>query len=68
MNHSLKISVAKEATGPGIVRCRTVSLRERLLRALLGDANRVMVLIPGPSVKALSIQELPEDNDDAESD
>jgi hypothetical protein len=66
MRHNLKISVAKEAPLPlvpdsgGIVRCRRVALRERLLRCLLGEVRRVTIIVPGDSVQALSLQEVPE--------
>ena len=66
MRHNLKISVAKEAPFPlvpdsgGIVRCRKVALRERVLKCLLGEVCRVTIIVPGDSVKALSLQEVPE--------
>ena len=60
MQHNLKICIAKEADAGGIVRCRTVSLRERLFRRLLGEPRRIMVIVPAGSVKTLSIQEVPE--------
>lgn len=60
MKHNLKISIAKEPETDGIVRCKTVSIRERLLRKLLGETGRVMVIIPGGSVQTLSVQEVPE--------
>ena len=66
MKHNLKISVAKEAPLPlvpdsgGIVRCRKVALRERVLRCLLGEVRRVTIIVPGDSVQALSLQEVPE--------
>lgn len=60
MQHNLKISIAKEPVTGGIVRCTTVSLRERLLRRLFGDTGRVMVIVPGGSVKTLAIQEVEE--------
>ena len=47
MKHKLKISVSKEPQTGGIVTCRNVSIRERLLRLLFGDKRRVTVLIPG---------------------
>jgi hypothetical protein len=37
MKHSLKISYTKEPGSGGIVWCRTVPLRERLLRRLFGE-------------------------------
>ena len=60
MKHNLKISVSKEPQTGGVVRCRNVSLREKLLTRLLGRKERVMILIPGSSVAALSIIEVPE--------
>lgn len=60
MTHNLKICIAKESPLGGVVRCRTVTLRERLLRRLFGDTGRVMVIVPGGSVKTLAIQEVPE--------
>ena len=60
MKHNLKISVSTEPQTGGVVRCRNVSLREKLLTRLLGRKERVMILIPGNSVSALSIIEVPE--------
>lgn len=57
MKHMLKISVSKEPQGGGIVGCRHVTVRERLLRLLLGDKRRLTVIVPGDSVRALSIVE-----------
>ncbi len=63
MKHNLKISLAPVPDTGGIVRCKTVSLRERVLRRLLGDTRRVTIIVPGDSVEALSVQELPEVSD-----
>lgn len=60
MKHNLKISVSKEPKTGGIVQCRSVTLREKLLTRLLGASQRVMVLIPGNTVESLSVIELPE--------
>lgn len=57
MKHTLRISVSKEPQNGGIVGCRHVTVRERLLRFLLGDKKRLTVIVPGDSVKALSIIE-----------
>ncbi len=47
----------------GIVWCRTVPLRERLLRRLFGEMRRVMrrvtIIVPGGNVEELSVKELP---------
>lgn len=58
MKHNLKISIARGPDSGGIVRCRTVSLRERVLRRLFGDMRRVTIIVPGDSVEALSVQEV----------
>ena len=60
MKHNLKISVSNNPQTGGVVRCRNVSLREKLLTLLLGRKERMMILIPGNSVAELSIVEMPE--------
>lgn len=60
MKHTLKISVSKGATGDGIVSCRHVTVREKLLRLILGERRRLTVIIPGDSVESLSINEVEE--------
>ena len=57
MKHKLKIRVSKEPQTGGIVTCRNVTVRERLLRFLFGDKRRVTVLIPGDSVGEIAICE-----------
>lgn len=57
MGHTLKICVSKEPPGGGIVGCRHVTMRERLVRFLLGDKQRLTVIVPGDSVRTLSIVE-----------
>lgn len=64
MQHRLKISLDKNAKGPGIVRCRKLHLWDRVLRRLLGESSGVMVIVPGNSVKTLMIQEVAEGEDD----
>ena len=60
MKHNLKICIASGPETGGIVRCKTVRLRERGLRRLLGATRRGTVSVPGDSVQALSGQEVPE--------
>ncbi len=57
MKHTLKISVASEPQNGGIIGCRHVTVRERLLRRLFGEQRRLTVIFPGDSVKTLSIVE-----------
>lgn len=58
MKHTLQISVSKEMPEGGIVSCRHVTVREKLLRFLLGKRQRVTVIVPGDSVESLSINEV----------
>lgn len=60
MKHNLEISLGREPDSGGIVRCKTVSMRERVLRCLFGDTRRITVIVPGGSVRTLSVQEMPE--------
>ena len=60
MRHNLKISVSKEPQSGGIVQCRNVSLREKLLTRLLGRQEKVMILVPGNSVESVWITEVAE--------
>ena len=42
------------------VSVRSVSVRERLMRFLLGDKVKLTVIVPGSSVEELSIREVAE--------
>ena len=63
MSHTIRIGVEKaplngdRSLADRIVTCRKVDLRERLLRFLLGEKRRLTILVPGDSVKTLSIIE-----------
>ena len=60
MKHNLNISVSKKPPESGIVQCRNVSPREKLLTRLLGRREKVMILVPGNSVESVCITEVPE--------
>lgn len=60
MKHNLKISVSKKPQTGGIVSCRNVTIRERFLRFLLGDKQKLTILVPGDTVKELAISEIKE--------
>ena len=68
MKHKLKISVSKQPQTGGIVTYRNLTVRERLLRFLLGDKRRVTVLIPGDSVGEIVICETKEGGSTNEQD
>ena len=60
MRHNLKISVSQDPRNGGVVACRTLSMREKVLSRLLGPKQKVMVLVPGSSVNTISISEVEE--------
>jgi len=60
MKHNLTISVSKDPRKGGIVQCKKISIREKLLTKLLGRKQKIMILIPGNSVSAVSITEVEE--------
>lgn len=57
MRHTLKIRVSKERANGGILACRRVTVREKLLRFLLGDPVKLTVLVPGDTVDEVAITE-----------
>ena len=57
MNHNLTISITKEHERDAVVSCKSVTIREKLLRFLLGDLRKVTIFVPGNSVSEVSIQE-----------
>ena len=61
MKHTLRISLKAPPDG-GIVGYRPVTIREKLLRFLFGDMRKLIVIVPGDSVKALSIEEQTEED------
>lgn len=58
MKHNLKISVSKKQNPGGLVNCRSVTVRERILRFFLGTPQRMMILVPGDSIEELAICEI----------
>ena len=66
MKHNLCISVSKTPMDGGIVRCQRRTIRERLLRYLLGEKHGVTVIVPGDTVECVSITELPDGGDVAD--
>lgn len=57
MKHNLKVSVSGKPKIGGIAAIRNLSFRERVLRLLLGEARRVVVLIPGDRIGEIAISE-----------
>ncbi|WP_278964215.1 hypothetical protein [Lactobacillus apis] len=62
MANKISISVAKHPHQVGIVSVRRITIRERLLRLLLGQPHHLMVIAPGKDVQQLQINEVKEDS------
>ena len=58
MKHKLQISVSKKPKNGGVVSYRCISVRERLLRFLLGNPIKLTIVVPGDTVDSLSIKEV----------
>lgn len=57
MKHTLNIKVSKDPKNGGIMACRQLTMRERLLRFLMGSPVKLMVIVPGDSVDEVAIFE-----------
>lgn len=66
MRHKLKIKVSKERSNGGVLACRQVTVREKLLRFLLGSPVKLTVLVPGNSVDEVAIKEVTDSDDESE--
>lgn len=64
MQHNLRISVTRQPECGGLVAIRSVSVRERLLRFLLGEKRKLTILVPGDTVSGIEIENI-KDCDDA---
>lgn len=61
MEHT--ISVSERSAQGVIVSCRQVSVRERFLRFLFGEKQRLAIVVPGGSVRELEVSEIMEGGD-----
>lgn len=66
MRHTLKIKVSKKRANGGVLACRQVTIREKLLRFLLGNPVKLTVLVPGDSVDEVAIKEVADSDDESE--
>lgn len=57
MKHTLNIKVSKDPKNGGIMACRQLTMRERLLRFLMGSPVKLTVIVPGDSVNEVAIFE-----------
>lgn len=67
MRHNLEVSVVKPA-GNDVVHCKRISIREKLMRFLFGELQRMWIIIPCETIDSLSIHEIPEGGKGNESD
>ena len=58
MQHNLRISVTRHPDAGGVVAIRSVSVRERLLRFLLGEKRKLTILVPGDTVSGIEISDI----------
>ena len=54
---TLGIRISKQKINGGILTCRRVTVREKLLRLLLGTPIKLTVLVPGDTVSEVTINE-----------
>lgn len=62
MANKISILVSKHSRQDGVVSMRGITIRERLLRLLLGRPHHLMVIAPGKDVQQLQINEVKEDS------
>lgn len=62
MANKIAISVAKHPHQDGVVNMRQITVREKLLRLLLGNPHHLMVIAPGKDVQQLQISEVKEES------
>lgn len=63
--HSLNLHISPEiARDPGVVGAKTITMRERILRRLLGPRHKVTIIVPGESVDRIDITERKKADDD----
>lgn len=62
MANKISILVSKHPRQDGVVSMRNVTIRERLLRLLLGKPHHLIVIAPGKDVQQLQINEVKENS------
>ncbi|WP_443872516.1 hypothetical protein [Megasphaera sp.] len=63
MSQRLNICVSPTKSGGQVAAVRCVSVRERILRFLLGGKEKLTIIVPGDSVEELAIHEVKERSD-----
>lgn len=60
MKHTLQIRFSRAPYTDGVAAVRRMSVREKLLRLILGSKTSLAVIVPGDSIEELAIREVPE--------
>ena len=55
MKQNLKVELSKTRKEDGVVFFKTITIRERILRLLFGEKQRIMLIVPGESVEKVTI-------------
>lgn len=63
MKQHLTVSFSRKPKPGGIVNVRNVTVRERILRLLLGDPQKLTIIVPGNTVETVAIRETEEGGD-----
>ncbi len=65
--HHLEIDI-KKPSSTQVLAAKKVTLKNRLLNAIFGDGHKMVVLVPGESVGAISITEMEVNEMDIETE
>lgn len=65
MKHKVKVSVSNKPQTGNVITCRSVTIRERILRFFIGDKRKITVLIPGDRVGEIDICEAERGGEDS---
>ncbi len=60
MKQRLTIRFSRKPKSGGAVNVRNITVRERILRRLLGVPQKLTIIVPGNSVEAIAINEVAE--------
>ncbi|MCF0228628.1 MAG: hypothetical protein HUJ76_02895 [Parasporobacterium sp.] len=63
MRHTIKLCVSRRP-GSGTISCRSIMVREKLMRLLFGKLSRVTVIVPGGSVEEIAICKVGKEGDE----
>ena len=58
MKHNLTICMKTEPENGSLLRCKKVTMRERVMRRIFGDIQKIMIIVPGHSVEEVAIKEV----------